>query len=248
MDMQSQLYPALYAPKDGYVFVVTYGRSGSTLTQKLLNAIPGYQIRGENGNALYHLARAAVLASKWDNFIWRREDLGKEKAEQKSFIRDIIETSSDPWFGAELVDPISVSKSLANTFVSEFLKPDPHVRVAGFKEIRWHEDRAFFANFLEFVKNTFPNAKFIFQTRAASDVAKSSWWKNRKHEDVMSMISAAENMYKIFSTENPKISYTIKYERYAEGPSYVQEIFDFLGEHVQHQDIEKILGQQLRHS
>lgn len=246
--MHSQPYPALYAPKDGYVFVVTYGRSGSTLTQKLLNAIPGYQIRGENGNALYHLARAAVVTSKWDNFVWRREDLHKAKSEQKSFIRDIIGTSSDPWYGAELVDPDAVSKSLANNFVSQILRPDETVRVSGFKEIRWHEDRAFFPNFLDYIKNTFPNSKFLFQTRMADDVAKSAWWKNRKHEDVMTMISNAEKMYADFSAENPDISFTVKYERYAEGPSYVQEIFDFLGEKVDEDVIAQILGSKLKHS
>lgn len=31
----------LRRPKDGFLFVVTYGRSGSTLMQKLLDAIPG---------------------------------------------------------------------------------------------------------------------------------------------------------------------------------------------------------------
>ena len=34
--MHSQPYPALYAPKDGYVFVVTYGRSGHTLAQDVV--------------------------------------------------------------------------------------------------------------------------------------------------------------------------------------------------------------------
>jgi len=31
-----------------YVFVVTYGRSGSTLMQGLLNALPGVLVRGES--------------------------------------------------------------------------------------------------------------------------------------------------------------------------------------------------------
>lgn len=39
----------------GYLFVVTYGRSGSTLVQGLLNSIPGYLIRGENRGVLYRL-------------------------------------------------------------------------------------------------------------------------------------------------------------------------------------------------
>ncbi len=41
----------------GYLFVMTYGRSGSTLVSGLLNAVPGYLVRGENRNALLHLFR-----------------------------------------------------------------------------------------------------------------------------------------------------------------------------------------------
>lgn len=245
--MQSQLYPALYAPEDGFVFVVTYGRSGSTLTQKLLNAIPGYQIRGENSNILYHLARAAFVTLKSDNLIWRREDYSKDKSEQKNFIRDIIGTSNDPWFGAELINPEDFSKSLANTFVSDILKPDPGIRVSGFKEIRWHEDRTFFPNFLEFVKDTFPKSKFIFQTRMASDVAKSSWWKNREPEHVVSMIAAAEKMYASFTERNPGICYTVQYERYAEGVSYAQKLYQFLGEDMECEAIHNVLNEKLSH-
>ena len=42
------------APVD-HVFVMTYGRSGSTLLMGLLNSIPGYLIRGENRHAMRHL-------------------------------------------------------------------------------------------------------------------------------------------------------------------------------------------------
>src|SRR6056297_391020 len=40
------------------VFVVTYGRSGSTLVQNLLNGLPGACVRGENENLLAPLVRA----------------------------------------------------------------------------------------------------------------------------------------------------------------------------------------------
>ena len=42
-------------PDLGYIFIVTYGRSGSTLLQGILNSIPGYLVRGENRQALRHL-------------------------------------------------------------------------------------------------------------------------------------------------------------------------------------------------
>src|SRR5262245_42168913 len=49
-----------------YVFVMTYGRSGSTLLMGLLNTLPGYLIRGENDDAmkfLYDFHRTCVARS-----------------------------------------------------------------------------------------------------------------------------------------------------------------------------------------
>ena len=43
---------------DKTVFVVTYGRSGSTVLQNMLNALPGHILRGENANLLAPLVRA----------------------------------------------------------------------------------------------------------------------------------------------------------------------------------------------
>src|SRR3954464_1127587 len=47
----------------GFVFVVTYGRSGSTLVQGLLNALPGTLVRGENNFYILPLFQAWSLAS-----------------------------------------------------------------------------------------------------------------------------------------------------------------------------------------
>ena len=38
-----------------FVFIFTYGRSGSTLLMGLLNSLPHYCIRGENNNLLHRL-------------------------------------------------------------------------------------------------------------------------------------------------------------------------------------------------
>lgn len=42
------------------IFIVTYGRSGSTLLQNLLMTIPGCIIRGENHNAMESIWNAAI--------------------------------------------------------------------------------------------------------------------------------------------------------------------------------------------
>ncbi|SIQ90864.1 Sulfotransferase family protein [Paracoccus thiocyanatus] len=245
--MNAKLYPALYAPKDGYVFVVTYGRSGSTLTQSLLNSIPGYCIRGENGNLLYQLARAVSVTKTWDNYVWRRTDRDKPAEEQRVFLKGILGTPGDPWYGAENVDPLHFSRSLANVFVRDVLAPPKGTRVCGFKEIRFHEDKAFFPSYLDIIKSSFPKARFIFQTRDPEDVSKSSWWGSRKKSDVLEMIRNAEMLFQSFSEQNPDSCMTVNYERYAEGSGYVSELFDFLGESVDEAAVSKVLDRKLKH-
>lgn len=38
-----------------HILIITYGRSGSTLIQGILNAIPGVRVFGENGNVFFDL-------------------------------------------------------------------------------------------------------------------------------------------------------------------------------------------------
>lgn len=245
--MSEERYPALYAPTEGYVFVVTYGRSGSTLTQVLLNAIPGWCIRGENGNLLYHLARAVHVTRSGDNYAWRRNDLGKPRLEQKNFLRDIIGTPSDPWYGVEHVLPDRFALKLFDDFVSQVIRPPENARVLGFKEIRWHEDRKFFHNFLDIVKEHFPGTRFLFQTRDADSLSRSSWWKQKEPGFVTEMVTSVNRMFHDYTAENPGTCLMVEYERFEEGPSYVKEIFDFLGEPMDEAVIRSILDTRLTH-
>ncbi|MDF3853886.1 sulfotransferase [Paracoccus pantotrophus] len=245
--MDASLYPDLHAPKDGYVFVVTYGRSGSTLTQSLLNSIPGYCIRGENGNIPYFFSRAADLVMNNNMYSWRREDKGKDSAEVRPYLKDIIGMPFDPWAGAENVDPDDFLLSMMNLFVKKILQPDEGCRVSGFKEIRFHEDPGFFRRYLNIIRDTFPNARFLFQTRNLDSVSKSSWWAAQPKEKVVQQLRSAEKLYQEYSRENPSITFTIEYERYADGPEYVESIFEFLNEPYDPKMVVSVLNRSLKH-
>jgi hypothetical protein len=129
-------FPALMAPPGGYVFIVTYGRSGSTLTQAYLNSFPGYCIRGESNNLILDLCRM-IKRLEVTNFTWRREDAAKPAAKRRPFLREILGTPVDPWYGAELVDPDRLARGLCDVFVREALHLPPGTRVGGFKDIGW---------------------------------------------------------------------------------------------------------------
>ncbi len=53
-----------YNSLKGAIFIVCYGRSGSTLLTRVINTIPGACIRGENANALMHLFRVYEAAHR----------------------------------------------------------------------------------------------------------------------------------------------------------------------------------------
>ena len=115
--------PQSHAAPEGYVFIVTYGRSGSTLVQKILNSIPGYCVRGENNNGLFYIYQV------WREMTQARAIVALRRQKRQS-------ESDHPWYGAELIEPDAFGHALRRTFVDEVLRPPKGTRVAGFKEIR----------------------------------------------------------------------------------------------------------------
>ena len=239
-------YPYLYAPADGYVFVVTYGRSGSTLMQKLLNSIDGYCIRGENNNSLMPLCRSILNVDTEQNFTLRRNALKNDAGQRKSFLRDILETPDDPWFGAELVDPEDYARSLLDAFVRSILHPPPGTRVLGFKDIHFYKDAGFFPKMMTYMLRYFPNARIIFQTRDLEQVSRSGWWKAMPQKKVIETLSAADTLYRNFAASNDRCL-LFDYSSFAKGPEGVQPIFDFLGETANEEKVQAVLQKKLAH-
>lgn len=244
---QNRPYPALNRPKDGYLFVVTYGRSGSTLLQKLLNSIDGYCIRGENNNALYNLTRAVARIEQEPNFQHRMEARGKPKAEMRPFLRPILGTPNDPWYGAEKAEPGPLAKGLFNQFVRHVLVPPQGTRVAGFKDIHYHEDPAFFSTQLDLMRRHFPKARFIFNTRAAAGVANSGWWRKRPAEEVHRIVDRADALFADYAARHPACCHSLHYDAYKDRPAALAPMFEFLGEPFDEAAVAALMEQRLTH-
>lgn len=235
----------LYGPKDGYVFLVTYGRSGSTLMSNYLNSFPGYCIRGENNNVLHHLC-SAVRSLENVNFTFRREDKAKPFSKRRVEMQRIMETPKDPWYGAELVNPSRFAKTVFDNFVKEILAPPPGTRVAGFKEIRWANYLGMLNNHLDMVAQYFPNTKFIFQTRDAESVSKSGWWKERPAEDVRRFVKNSDNAFLSY-LKTSDASMLVRYEDIVQGDDALRKVAEFLGEDFCSQTAHNIINEKLTH-
>ncbi len=234
MDSSTPAFPRLNAPAEGYVFVITYGRSGSTLVQNLLNGIDGYCIRGENNSTLRHLSEAWSAMSS----------VGPMSGVRTAH----VETNpTHPWYGAELTDPAQFGKTLANVFVRDILKLPPGTRVGGFKEIRYLMPRGAFNKYMKFILDVFPNPRFVFNTRNPVDVAKSGWWADVDTDRVMKQLGEAESVWTDFMKRHPAKCLKLHYDDYVARPECFDALFDFLGEPRDPALVERVLDTKLSH-
>jgi hypothetical protein len=206
-----------------YVFVVTYGRSGSTLLMGLLNAIPGYRILGENGNALYRLfqAYAAIAAA------------------HEKFPGALHQDPRSAWYGAPRLRPERFRADLVESFVATVLRPEPGDRVLGFKEVRYTvEHMPDLADFLAFLPECFPNCKIVFNHRQAAATAKSGWWPTIG--DAERKIRAASDRFLTFPADDRHFHFW--YDEIDDSLANVHALLAFLGETLSDVAIREVLG------
>lgn len=214
----------------GCLFVVTYGRSGSTLLQNLLMTIPGSVIRGENHNileALWWATRRAQQAHE----TWRADGADPEH----------------PWYGANQIDSQSFAAAMIAAFVESVLQPPRNVRWLGFKEIRYSSAGDRLEEQLDFMRAHFPNAHFIFNSRDADAVSRSLWWKNWKPDDVVKMVSTMDARFDRYTEAHPDCCFRTRYEDFMADPEVLRPLFDRLGEPFNPVAIRAVLDRRLTH-
>lgn len=219
---------------EGFVVIATYGRSGSTLIQNLLNSIDGFCIRGENDNGFCPLARA------WAN-LEQSTNLDRMRS------KDRASDSTDPWFGAERVDADGFGRGLARSFTDHVLRPPAGTRVTGFKELRWPLDPEQFAIVLEFAHRFFPNTRVVFNIRNHDDVARSAWWSRMPAEKVHARLEQYETIFRSYLGEHPERAILLDYDAYSRDHEALRPLFARLGEPFDPDHVRGVLSRRLDH-
>lgn len=194
-----------------YVFVMTYGRSGSTLLMGLLNTIPGYLIRGENDDALRFL-----------------HDFHRTCVERSThWPIDRVRRKTDAFYGIGDFPPALSIADTRRLAVDTLLRPKPDTRVTGFKEIRWwrHDD---LDAYVAWLREVFPGARFLVNTRNHADVLKSKWWA--KGADKSAHLADIERRLLETAERLGDAAYHVHFDEYVADPSVLAPMFAWLGE------------------
>lgn len=209
-----------------YLFVMTYGRSGSTLLTGLLNAIDGYLIRGENRDALHHL------------YLFHHT-LETEKAREPAAA---TRRRTHPFFGIGDV-PLSRSVNLSRRLALEtVLRPKADTRVVGFKEIRWyHRD---LEEYVAWLRQVFPGARFLLNTRHQPDVLASKWWSEGR--DKSADLAAIETRLRTLAQSLGPDAFHVHYDDYVADPGVLRAMYDWLGEVYDEEAVRAIMA--IKHS
>ncbi|MCX6433635.1 MAG: sulfotransferase [Actinobacteria bacterium] len=200
-----------------YLTVVTYGRTGSTVLQSALNALPGVMIRGENYSALRGLnAYVQALAETAD-----RHHAGKP---------------THPWFGSARLDPSAVVTDLRQHVLSTVLRPRTDTTWIGFKEVRYEPGHFVeyddLLNYLLFLDKLFPGIAYVINVRDPQDAARSGWWPdNANAQEVLTTTRAwlTDATADLTRMLGPGRAVLLDYDEWDGHPEIVIEAFAELG-------------------
>lgn len=194
---RSRLLARVRHPRQ-YVFVVSSGRSGSTLVQGLLNALPGVLVRGENGFYLMELFRAQRRVRQFQHAF------GPNSWNGTSAFYGIAEADAD--------DFLRVTRTLMHRQLIARKNPW-RITVIGFKEVRWeelHPDE--YAGFFRFFERIFPDAKYVLNDRDPERTAGSGHWRSLDRGTALATLQRGRDVREFLRTTRPERTFDITYE------------------------------------
>lgn len=207
------------------LFIVTYGRTGSTLLQGVLNAIDGVTIRGENNQLFYHLFQLFQNALEV-----------KEK-----HLSSLLPYR--PWYGAPYLEQEAIlteMRSLSKTLLAIDPQEDLSRQSIGFKEIRYLDILEDFDAYLNFLAALFPETAFIFNTRNHDHVLHSAWWRRANPHEAKRKLEKLEAAFRAYAKGKTNC-YSLTYEDLVARNDRFKGLFAFLGVAYQPEVIQVIL-------
>lgn len=199
------------------VYVVTYGRSGSTLITGYLSRLPGFDIRGENFLFPMHgyFAEKAVTES-------RKKPYGGRQSQ------------GHPWYGTQLFHPGRFRKDFSRAMLNQLYPNIAIPRTVGFKEIRYWRmvKQPDFAPLLDWLRSLRGPGAVVFMFRDLDKVLTSAWWANMGPEEAAKArqkLEDFESWCREYQSANPAHAFIVTYEEFTTSAEMPKSLCDFLG-------------------
>ncbi len=198
-------------------YVVTYGRSGSTLVTGYLSRLPGFDIRGEN--YLFPLPLADAEARLADAVALRYS--GRE-------------LPASPWYGSQQLSTIQWKRDIRRALLNQLYPKQPIPKTIGFKEIRWwyRMDDTDFEQKLQWLISVRKPGAIVFLTRDLDRTMAGAWWAEQSEEERAESregLEKFEEMALAYAAAHPDHSIHITYEEFAADPASAQRLCALLG-------------------
>jgi hypothetical protein len=136
---------------------------------------------------------------------------------------------------------------MTRLFIQEFIQPPKEARWIGFKEIRYPSVGDKLPKHLAFMRRTFPNAHFVFNSRSGEKVSQSKWFRSRNPDDVKAMIVEMDARFADYAANNPDHAKHVFYEDLIADPAALAPVFAMLGEPMDLEALKSVLNVKLMH-
>lgn len=178
---------------------MTYGRSGSTLTQGMLNALPRTLVRGENNLFLLPIFRS------WFGL----------KNFQERFRGKGNPLTTSAFYGLHELDMDAFAASVRELVRVQLLgtTPPEDVDRLGFKEVLWHRLKPRqWPDFFDFMDRTFDDPLFVLNSRDVEQASTSGFWRSRKPGVAMQQITRVRKLQDFLRETRPERCFDTRYE------------------------------------
>lgn len=209
--------PVAGASRMKSLYVVTYGRSGSTLLTGYLSKLPGIDLKGEN--YLFPLPLADAEARLADAVALKYG--GRQK-------------SSSPWYGSQLFNLERWQRDIRRALLNQLYPRQPIPKTIGFKEIRWwyRLSEQDFERKLQWLIGIRPPGGIVFLTRNLDKTMAGAWWATQSDEDrahSRAGLEKFEELAKQYASVHTDHSVLVTYEDFTTSPDPARRICDMLG-------------------
>ncbi len=214
------------------LYVVTYGRSGSTLVNGYLSHLPGMDLKGENYLFPLPLAEAEARLAQAEALKYG----GRDK-------------QASPWYGSHQFSTVQWKRDIRRALYNQLYPFSPIPKTIGFKEIRWwyRLDETDFEQKLAWLISVRKPGAIVFLTRNLDKTMAGAWWAKQSDDERAKSRAGLEKFEALalaYAAAHSDHSVHITYEDFCADAGAAKRINKLLGVKFREDVYQQALGER----